>query len=63
MSAAMMLLRQDVAHAAKIREHLTYQARVEGLLRLAAQVLREGDDEERADVVRQIDELLGEVAA
>lgn len=49
MSAAMMLLRQDVAHAAKIREHLTYQAR--------------GDDAERAEVVRQIDGLLGEVAA
>lgn len=62
MSAAMMLLRQDVAHAAKIRDHLTYQARVEGLLRLAAQVLADGDDEERADVVRQIDAVLGEVA-
>lgn len=63
MSAAMMLLRQDVSHAAKIREHLTYQARVEGLLRLAAQVLADGDDEERAEVVRQIDAVLGEVAA
>ena len=63
MSAAMMLLRQDVSHAAKIREHETYQARIMGLLRLAAQVLADGDDEERADVVRKIDELLGEVAA
>ena len=59
----MMLLRQDVAHAAKIREHETYQARIEGLLRLAAQVLADGDDMERADVVRQIDAVLGEVMA
>lgn len=58
MSAAMMLLRQDASHARKIREHETYQARIEGLLRLAAQVLVDGDEGERADVARQIGDVM-----
>lgn len=63
MSAAMILLRQDASHARKIREHEAYQARLEGLLRLAGQVLVDGDEVERADVAMQIDVFLGEVEA
>lgn len=63
MSAAMILLRQDMSHARKIREHEAYQARLEGLLRLAGQVLVDGDEVERADVAMQIDVFLGEVEA
>lgn len=54
MSAAMRMLREDVAHL----------ARLEGLLRLAAQVLADmqATESERAMVVRQINEVIGEVA-
>lgn len=45
------------------RQVLTAQAKAEGMLRLAARVLVDGDGVERADVARQITELLGEVAA
>jgi hypothetical protein len=57
-SIGMALLHQDVSHAAKIREHLAYQAKLEGLLRLAAQVLTSGDAAERADVAGQIQIVL-----
>lgn len=59
-SIGMALLHQDVSHAAKIREHLAYQAKLEGLLRLAAQVLTSGDKAERADVAGQIECAIGE---
>ncbi len=44
-----------------MNEYSVYQARLEGLLRLAAHVLMDGDDAERADVARQIGEVMGEV--
>ena len=57
-SRAMMLLKQDVSHAAKIREHLGYESRLEGLLQLASRVLLNGDKAERDDVAAQIQALL-----
>lgn len=55
---ALSLLKQDVSHAAKIREHLTYQARLEGVLQLASRVIVDGDETERRDVAGQIQAVL-----
>lgn len=57
-SPAIMLLKQDVSHAAKIREHIRYESRLEGLLQLASRVLLNGDKAERDDVAKQIQDLL-----
>jgi hypothetical protein len=63
-SHAMALLKQDTAHAAKIREYKDAAeqdqvriAKLEGVLQLAERVLVDGDDEERAEVVAQIRKL------
>jgi hypothetical protein len=53
-SRGLAFLRQDVSHAAKIREHLAYQARLEGVLQLASRVIIDGDEAERRDVAGQI---------
>lgn len=53
-SRGLAFLRQDVGHAAKIREHLAYQARLEGVLQLASKVIVDGDEAERRDVAGQI---------
>ena len=58
MSVGMALLKQDVGHAAKIREHLGYESKLEGLLQLASRVLLNGDKTERIDVANQIQALL-----
>ena len=52
-----------IMSAHSMRKALTAQAKAEGMLRLAALVLVDGDGVERADVARQITELLGEVEA
>lgn len=57
-SRGMTLLKQDVSHAAKIREHLRYESKIEGLLQLASRVLLNGDEAERVDVAKQIQALL-----
>lgn len=57
-SKGMALLKQDVSHAAKIREHARYESRLEGLLQLASRVLLNGDEAERVDVAKQIQALL-----
>jgi hypothetical protein len=57
-SPAIMLLKQDVSHAAKIREHVRYESRLEGLLQLASRVLLNGDEAERVGVAKQIQALL-----
>ncbi len=57
-SIGMALLKQDVSHSRKISEHLTYQAKLEGALRLALNVLRDGDASERAAVAEQLQETL-----
>jgi len=57
-SRGLAFLRQDVGHAAKIREHLAYQARLEGALRLARRVLADGDKAERLGVAEQIEAVL-----
>lgn len=59
-SRSLAFLRQDVGHAAKIREHLTYQAKLEGLLQLAGKALLDGDEIERATIASQIEDLLGQ---
>ena len=60
-SLGMALLAQDVSHAAKIREHLAYQARLEGALRLAAHVLTDGDEFERQTTAQQIELVLEDI--
>jgi hypothetical protein len=55
---AIMLLKQDVSHAAKLREHVRYESKLEGLLQLASRVLLNGDKAERDDVATQIQDLL-----
>jgi hypothetical protein len=57
-SVGMALLKQDVGHAAKIREHVRYESKLEGLLQLASRVLLNGDEAERVDVAKQIQALL-----
>lgn len=57
-STAMALLKQDVSHAAKIREHVRYESKLEGILQLASRVLLNGDEAERVDVANQIQALL-----
>jgi hypothetical protein len=52
------LLKQDASHAAKIREHIRYESKLEGLLQLASRVLLNGDKAERDDVAVQIQALL-----
>lgn len=59
-SLGMALLHQDVSHAHKIREHLAYQAKLEGILRLAAKVIIDGDQAEREQVAGQIECVLAE---
>lgn len=63
-SHAMALLKQDTAHAAKIREYKATAeqdqvriAKLEGLLKLVERVLVDGDESERAEVVAQIKKL------
>jgi hypothetical protein len=57
-SVGMALLKQDASHAAKIREHIRYESKLEGLLQLASRVLLNGDKAERDDVAVQIQALL-----
>ena len=56
---AMPLLKQDVAHMRKIKEHEAYQAKLEGVLGLAKRVLVDGDEAERVQVAQQIEMVLG----
>lgn len=59
-SRGLAFLKQDVGHAAKIREHLTYQAKLEGLLQLAGKALLNGDKNERRTIAKQIEDLLAQ---
>lgn len=55
---ALSLLKQDDSHARKIREHLAYQAKIEGALQLAVRVLVDGDEAERKAVAAEIRTVL-----
>lgn len=66
-SLGLALLRQDVSHAARVKQYKATIdadqvriARLEGILRLAVPVLRNGPPEERADVAAQAEALLAE---
>lgn len=66
-SIGLALLRQDVGHAGKIKEHEAKHkadelriAKLEGALRLAVPVLKGGAKKERLAVAAQINELLAQ---
>jgi hypothetical protein len=66
-SIGLALLKQDVSHAARIKEYeLAHKddqlriAKLEGVLRLAAQVLRDGKKVERSEVADRLDKILRE---
>lgn len=58
LSLGRSLLKQDVSHSTKIAAHLKYEAKLEGILRLAARVLIDGDRAEQLDVAEQIEAAL-----
>lgn len=60
--AGKIFLKLDAAHAAKIRQHEVRQAKLEGVLRLAKSGLTDGDAAERAQIVAQIDTVLGQAS-
>ena len=68
-SIGLALLKQDVSHAAKIKEYEADKksdqlriAKLEGVLRLAASVIRDGELSERAEVADRLDQILGEAS-
>lgn len=66
-SIGLALLKQDVSHAARIKEYESAHkadqlriAKLEGVVRLAAQVMRDGKKAERAEVADRLDKILRE---
>jgi len=57
-SRGLAFLRQDVGHMKRIREFETREAKWEALLKRAAQVMVNGNKNERRTIAKQIDELL-----